>query len=71
MLGLDGFEFNKIAGAVLGTLLLTMGLGIVAEGIFHTEKPEKPGFAIDVAEPAGEPAQAGTAEAAARRSPPC
>ena len=64
MLGLDGFEFNKIAGAVLGTLLVTMGLGIVAEGIFHTEKPEKPGFAIAVAEPAGEPAQAGAAEAA-------
>jgi cytochrome c len=63
MLGMDGFELNKIVGAVLGTLLVTMGLGIVAEQIFHTEKPEKPGFAIEVAEPADEPEQAAGAKA--------
>jgi cytochrome c len=51
---MDSFEFNKIAGAVLGTLLITFGLGIVAEEIFHAEAPEKPGYAIAVAEGEGE-----------------
>lgn len=50
VLRMDSFEFNKIAGAVLGTLLVTFGLGIVAEEIFHGEAPEKPGYAIEVAE---------------------
>ena len=31
MFGMDSFEFNKIAGAVLGTLLFVMGMGILAE----------------------------------------
>jgi cytochrome c len=54
---MDSFEFNKIAGAVLGTLLITFGLGIVAEEIFHGEAPEKPGYAIEVSETGGEEAQ--------------
>jgi cytochrome c len=62
---MDSFEFNKIAGAVLGTLLATFGLNIIAEGIFHRESPATPGYAIAVAEPgAGE--QAGTGEAQAQ-----
>jgi cytochrome c len=60
---MDSFEFNKIAGAVLGTLLVTFGLGIVADEIFHAELPEKPGFAIAVAE--GEGAAEGQGEQAA------
>jgi cytochrome c len=60
---MDSFEFNKMAGAVLGTLLVTLGLGIVAEEIFHSEAPEKPGYAIEVAETGGE--EAGEAEAVA------
>jgi cytochrome c len=48
---MDTFEFNKIAGAVLGTLLITLGVSIVAEEVFHSEQPEKPGYAIAVAEP--------------------
>ena len=51
---MDSFEFNKIAGAVLGTMLITFGLGIVADEIFHGETPEKPGYAIAVAESEGE-----------------
>ncbi|HEY7765427.1 MAG TPA: cytochrome c family protein [Aestuariivirgaceae bacterium] len=50
---MDSFEFNKIAGAVLGTLLITFGLGILADELFHAETPEKPGFAIAVAEGEG------------------
>jgi cytochrome c len=61
---MDSFEFNKIAGAVLGTLLITFGLGIVADEIFHAETPQKPGFAIAVSEGEGE-GQAGGEQAAA------
>jgi len=61
---MDSFEFNKIAGAVLGTLLATFGLHLIAEGIFHAEKPATPGFAIAVAESSGESAGATQAAAA-------
>lgn len=47
---MNSFEFNKIAGAVLGTLLLVFGLQNLSGIIYHTEKPEKPGYAIEVAE---------------------
>jgi cytochrome c len=47
------FEFNKIAGAVLGAGVFAMGLGLLSEAIFHQDKPEKPGYAIALAtEPA-------------------
>lgn len=55
----SSFELNKIAGAVLGTLMLTVGLGIVAEEIFKPEKPEKAGYELADAAPvaaAGAPA---------------
>ncbi len=61
---MDSFEFNKIAGAVLGTLLVTFGLAIVADEIFHAKAPEKQGYAIAVAESEGE-GQAGGEQAAA------
>ena len=47
---MNSFEFNKIAGAVLGTTLLVFGLQNLSGIIYHAEKPEKPGFAIEVAE---------------------
>jgi cytochrome c len=47
---MDGFEFNKIAGAVLGTALVVMALGIVGEMIYAPATPAKPGFVIEVAE---------------------
>jgi cytochrome c len=49
---MNSFEFNKIAGAVLGTALMVFGLKGAADIIYHSEKPEKPGFAIDVADAA-------------------
>ncbi len=45
---MDSFEFNKIAGTVLFTGLCLVGLNIVAEGMFAQERPEKPGFEIDI-----------------------
>ncbi len=47
---MDGFEFNKIAGAVLSTALVVMALGIVGEMIYAPAIPAKPGFVIEVAE---------------------
>ena len=49
---MDTFEFNKIAGAVLGTALVVFGLKEVAGIIYHAEAPEKPGMMIEVAEAA-------------------
>jgi cytochrome c len=45
---MDSFEFNKIAGAVLGTGLFLVALNITAEAIFAPQNPTKPGFEIDV-----------------------
>ncbi|ADZ72709.1 c-type cytochrome [Polymorphum gilvum] len=46
---MDAFELNKIAGAVLMVLLLTMGVGIVSDVIFTPTIPSKPGYEIVVA----------------------
>ena len=43
---MDSFELNKIAGAVLGTLLFVMGLGILSDTIFHPEAPLVTGYAL-------------------------
>ncbi len=55
------FEVNKIAGAVLGTALGIMVVGIVADMIYAPPHHEQPGYVIAVAEPGGE----GTEEPAA------
>lgn len=56
---MDSFELNKIAGAVLGTCLFLLCMNIAAENLFHSHKPEKPGYDIAVQEtPAGGGAQA-------------
>ena len=60
---MDDLAFNKIAGAVLGTLLFVMGLGIVSNGIFSHEKPAKAGYELAAAEAPGK------AEAAAPATP--
>ncbi|MCT8970852.1 c-type cytochrome [Microbaculum marinisediminis] len=56
---MDSFEFNKFAGAILFTLLVTLGVGILAEELFTPHQPEKPGYEVAVVE-GGE---AGEAEA--------
>lgn len=47
---MNSAKLNMIAGAILSVLLLTMGLGIVSEIVFHQDAPEKPGYEIVVAE---------------------
>jgi cytochrome c len=41
---MNSFELNKIMGAVLGTLLFVMGMGIVSEIIYTPHKPAVPGY---------------------------
>jgi cytochrome c len=66
---MDSFEFNKIAGAVLGTALAVFGLNELAGIIYHSSAPEKPGMLIEVAE-ATAPAEGGGAPAAAAEALP-
>lgn len=49
---MNSMEFNKIAGAVLGTALMVFGFKELAGFVYHSEAPEKPGYAIEVAEAA-------------------
>jgi cytochrome c len=51
-------RFNTIAGWVLFAGIIALGSSIVASESFHSEAPEKPGYAIE-----GAAAEAGAAEA--------
>jgi cytochrome c len=57
-ISMDGFELNKIAGAVLGVLTFTVGLNVFSDILFTTHAPEKPGFEIAVQEGSSGEAQA-------------
>ena len=50
---IDSFEFNKISGAILATLLFLMGLGMVSNSIFSVHKPEKSAYALPEAAEGG------------------
>ena len=45
---MDSFEVNKIIAAILMVALLVIGLGKIADGVFHVSKPENPGYKIEV-----------------------
>ena len=62
---MDSLEFNKIAGAVLGTALVVFGLNELSKAIYHSPKPEKQGYDIPVAEAASTDATAAAATPAA------
>jgi cytochrome c len=64
-MNMDSWTFNKIAGAVLGTALLTLGLQNVSGAVFspHSPSKDKPGYLIEVAE--AEEAGGGGGEGAA------
>ncbi len=63
---MDSFELNKIAGAVLGVALVTMGLNMMAGIVVNPAKPVVPGYEL----PGGEVAAAPAAAAAATADPP-
>lgn len=50
---MDSFEFNKIAMSVLGVVFIVMSLNFLSESLFHTERPETMGYAVEVAEASG------------------
>jgi len=60
---MDSWEWNKIAGAVLGTVLFVLVVKFVAQAVYETPLPKKPGYAVEVpreaqsqtAAPAAEP----------------
>tara|TARA_Y100001935_G_scaffold241940_1_gene231897 strand:+ start:53 stop:595 length:543 start_codon:yes stop_codon:yes gene_type:complete len=45
---MDSFELNKIIAAVLMVALLIIGIGKLSNVIFHVEKPETPGYSVEV-----------------------
>ena len=45
---MDSFELNKIVAAVLLVALLVIGIGKLSNVIFYVEKPETPGYKVDV-----------------------
>ena len=45
---MDSFEINKIVAAILMVALLVIGIGKLTDVIFHVEKPETPGYAVEV-----------------------
>ena len=45
---MDSFELNKIIAAILMVALLVIGLGKIADGVFHVKKPNNPGYQVEV-----------------------
>jgi cytochrome c len=43
---MDSFEWNKIVGAILGTLLFVVALKIGSEMLFEVPEPAKPGYVV-------------------------
>jgi cytochrome c len=60
-------RFNTVAGWALAGGIAALGLSIVSGMIFHTERPEKMGYAIEGAEEPGEGGGAAAAEPIAVR----
>lgn len=50
---MDSFEFNKIALSFLAAIFILFSLSILSESIFHSEVPEKAGYAIAEADGSG------------------
>ena len=45
---MDSFEINKIVAAVLMVALVVIGIGKISDIVFHVEKPETPGYTVEV-----------------------
>lgn len=50
---MDSYEWNKIIGAVLGTLLFVVAIKIASEMIFEVPMPLKPGYVVQGVPAAG------------------
>ncbi|TJV22113.1 MAG: cytochrome c family protein [Mesorhizobium sp.] len=49
---MDSNEVNKLLAGLLGTVFVVFSVGIVSDALFASPAPEKPGFAVEAAEPA-------------------
>ena len=45
---MDSFELNKVIAAILMVALLIIGIGKLSNVIFHVEKPETPGYSVEI-----------------------
>jgi len=65
---MDSWEWNKIAGAVLGTLIFVIVIGLVAESVYEVPAPAKPGYIVEGVETAAATSEK-PAEAAVEPTP--
>jgi cytochrome c len=61
---MDSWEWNKIAGAVLGTLIFVMVIRIAGEALFEVAPPAKPGYVVEGVEETASATSAAPAEEA-------
>jgi cytochrome c len=47
---MDSFEFNKIVGALLGTVFVLFSISIISDAIFAAHSPTTPGYFIEAEE---------------------
>ena len=45
---MDSFEINKIIAAIILVVAIIIGLDRISDSVFHVNKPEKPGYKIEV-----------------------
>jgi|TARA_B110000967_G_C18451330_1_gene348020 cytochrome c len=45
---MDSFELNKIIAAIILVVLLVIGLDKISDNVFKVNKPEKPGYKVEV-----------------------
>ena len=44
---MDSFEWNKVIGAVLGSLIFIFVVRLVAEHVYEAEKPERAAYVVE------------------------
>lgn len=44
---MDSFEWNKIAGAVLGTVIFIFVVRLIGEAVYEVPEPAKPGYVVE------------------------
>ena len=49
---MDSFEINKIVASILIVALLIIGIDKISDIVFHVEKPETPGYKVELEQPA-------------------
>ena len=45
---MDSFEINKIVAAILIVIVMVVGIDKLSDVIFHVDKPETPGYVVNV-----------------------